>query len=90
MKNSAKRNSYGEETFGRGRRGREPEGTGYAPSPAQLNFTPSFPSDQWLAHLRRLRNVYRHFSNDNLSPDLTWNHVLEEGSHFLPRKKLIL
>ena len=27
---------------------------------------------------------YRHFLNDNLSPDLTWNHVLKlkEGSHF--------
>lgn len=27
---------------------------------------------------------YRHFSNANLSPDLTWNHVLKlkEGSHF--------
>ena len=40
-----------------------------------------------LGHLQRPWNVYRHFLNVNLSPDLTWNHVLEEGSQFSSKQK---
>ena len=41
-----------------------------------LSFTICLPS------ATEMMDICRHFSNVNLSPDLTWNHVQEEDSHF--------